>query len=323
MKEMDDIDEIGKFGLSLDECENRDAYATVWKDMVANNETWGGRAHGGRGVRKVNGKPLSISLDQVNISFDGREILENASLKFNINHRYGLLGSNGVGKTTLLRRIVRGSIPGFPQYFTCHYVQQETSAFTDSTVYEFIMTTDSDDESKERRLAILKQEEIEYEEMLTNADSVNDIEEITTRLCEICEEIEMLSLSSDDQSQSTSLDLDNVTEKLLHEKLPPKVLQILKGLGLSSLKYLKRNLSSLSGGYRVRCFLAKALSSIKENAVVLLDECTNHLDIPCIEWLEDYLVNHLPPAIVILVSHDHQFLENTCTDIIEMKNRAN
>jgi ATPase subunit of ABC transporter with duplicated ATPase domains len=182
------------------------------------------------------------------------------------------------------------------------------------------MTTDSDDESKERRLAILKQEETEYEEMLTNADNVNDIEEITTRLCEICEEIEILSLSSDDQSQSTSLDLDNVTEKTLHEKLPTKVLQILKGLGLSSLKYLKRNLSSLSGGYRVRCFLAKALSSIKENAIILLDECTNHLDIPCIEWLEDYLVNHLPPTIVILVSHDHQFLENTCTDIIEMKN---
>ena len=43
---MDDIDDIGKFGLSLDECENRDAYASVWKDMVANNEFWGGRAHG-------------------------------------------------------------------------------------------------------------------------------------------------------------------------------------------------------------------------------------------------------------------------------------
>jgi len=317
---MDDIDEIGKFGLSLDECEERDAYASVWKDMVAKDEKWGGRSQGGRGVRKVNGKPLSISLDQVNISFDGREILENASLKFNINHRYGLLGSNGVGKTTLLRRIVRGSIPGFPQYFNCHYVQQETSAFTDTTVYEFIMTTDGDDESKERRLAILKQEEVEYEEMLTNANSVIEIEEITTHLCEICEEIELLSLSSDDQSLSTSLDLDNATEKTLHEKLPPGMLQILKGLGLSSLKYLKRKLSSLSGGYRLRCYLAKALSNIKENSIVLLDECTNHLDILCIEWLEDYLVNHLPPAIVILVSHDHQFLENTCTDIIEMKN---
>ena len=324
------VDDIGKYGLEIEESEERDAYSSVWKEMKEKNLVWGGKSTGGRGIQKIKGCPKSISLDHVTLSFDGLDILDNASLKFNIEHRYGLLGANGVGKSTLLRRIVRGSIPGIPQYFNIHYLQQEVPSVVDISVYEFLVMDSIESEDivakNENRIVSLKQEEIECEDMLDKLSDEKDIEELTSRLCEIYEEIELLtSISSSSlpvRKESSSFDWKSSTDsKSFHEHIPTKLLPILKGLGLLSLKYLNSSLSSLSGGWRARCYMAKCLYKIKEGDVVCFDECTNHLDIACIEWLERYIINDLPPVILILVSHDQKFLENCCTDIVEMKNK--
>lgn len=92
--------------------------------------------------------------------------------------------------------------------------------------------------------------------------------------------------------------------------------QIDKALGkIGILDLAEREVGSLSSGQRTKVYLARLL--VSEPDILLLDEPTNHLDIQALEWLETYLTNY--PGIVILVSHDRRFLDNTVTRILELE----
>lgn len=78
-------------------------------------------------------------------------------------------------------------------------------------------------------------------------------------------------------------------------------------------------IGELSGGWQMKLRLAKAV--LIDADILLLDEPTNHLDAMTVQWLTDYL-NQLTDTTVIIVSHDTQFMENVCTDVIHYENRA-
>ncbi|KAI3406889.2 NEW1 [Candida oxycetoniae] len=81
---------------------------------------------------------------------------------------------------------------------------------------------------------------------------------------------------------------------------------------------LSKNVGSLSGGWKMKLELAKAM--LMKADVLLLDEPTNHLDVGNVKWLEDYLVSH-SEITSLIVSHDSGFLDAVCTDIIHYENK--
>ena len=93
--------------------------------------------------------------------------------------------------------------------------------------------------------------------------------------------------------------------------------RLLHGLGFAADEYSKP-VKTFSGGWRMRLNLAQALMCRSD--ILLLDEPTNHLDLPAILWLERWLRRY--EGILLVVSHDRDFLDEVCTRIAHIENQA-
>ena len=91
--------------------------------------------------------------------------------------------------------------------------------------------------------------------------------------------------------------------------------RLLHGLGFADHE-LKQSVSDFSGGWRMRLNLARALMCRSD--ILLLDEPTNHLDLPAILWLERWLKRY--EGILLVISHDRDFLDAVCTRIAQIEN---
>jgi ATP-binding cassette, subfamily F, member 3 len=92
---------------------------------------------------------------------------------------------------------------------------------------------------------------------------------------------------------------------------------IMHGLGFKTTDH-DRPVSDLSGGWRVRLSMARALCSRAE--LLLLDEPTNHLDLDAIVWLEEWLTAF--PGTLLMISHDREFLDAIIGRVLHIENRA-
>ncbi len=93
--------------------------------------------------------------------------------------------------------------------------------------------------------------------------------------------------------------------------------RLLHGLGFAAHEYSKP-VREFSGGWRMRLNLARALMCRSD--ILLLDEPTNHLDLPAILWLERWLTRY--EGILLVVSHDRDFLDQVCTRIAHIENES-
>lgn len=292
---------------------------------------WGGRARGGRGIRG-NNDDSCISIENFQLAFMGNQLLTKAKLKLNPGHIYGLIGENGVGKSTLIRCMARRAIPGFSLSMNIQYMQQELLESPDITVLQYIregmsgasvgagVGTRSDTEERMQQLTeaenalqkVLDETDVSDEEALISlSEEISIIAEQIENLQDKKEEIE-----NGKKNDSHLLDYD-AHYKEIYKAIPETGRDILRNLGLGLKRgMLCKKMHELSGGWRMRATLAHTL--LQSFDLLLLDEPTNHLDIGSILWLQQYLVN-LKSAIVVIVSHDRSFLDSTCTDIIHIK----
>ncbi|KAJ3272290.1 hypothetical protein HDV01_005829 [Terramyces sp. JEL0728] len=140
---------------------------------------------------------------------------------------------------------------------------------------------------------------------------INDAEQEIKRLEKLMEDI----LSEDPESPL----LDGIYDRI--EDLDPSTFEsraamLLDGLGFSPQR-MKMKTKDLSGGWRMRVALSKAL--FIKPTMLILDEPTNHLDLGACVWLEEYLSKY--DRILLLVSHSQDFLNTVCTNIIELDHK--
>jgi ATP-binding cassette, subfamily F, member 1 len=219
-----------------------------------------------------------ISVSDFSISARGNVLFDNAELKIVHGRRYGLVGPNGHGKTTLLRHIAERKL-SFPPNIDSLLCEQEVNASISSPV-DVILASDL------IRMKLLKQET----ELLTKLESKHD-DEIQEELNKVYEEL---------------CDIDA-------DAAEGKARRILFGLQFTT-EMQNRPTENLSGGWRMRVSLARAL--FIEPTLLILDEPTNHLDLNAVIWLYDYLSTW--KNTLLIVSHDQDFLDNVCTDMIDL-----
>jgi len=222
----------------------------------------------------------------------GMPLLEDAACRFVWGRRYGLIGRNGVGKSTLLRAMAARRVGDVPANVTVHYVSQEVSLTPEQrnkTPVECVVDADI-----ERNLLTKELKELEHlaSEGELDAEGSKRHGDILTRLDEI---------EADSASRRAKELLDN--------------------LGFSE-ELQARSLSELSGGWRVRTMLAAAIFAKPD--LLLLDEPTNHLSILAVMWLARELSTSATwkERIVVLVSHDRHFMDEVCTDCLHVSGAA-
>ncbi|KAK7094426.1 ATP-binding cassette sub-family F member 1-like [Littorina saxatilis] len=222
---------------------------------------------------------LDIKVENFSIAARGKELFVNASLQITHNRRYGLVGPNGHGKTTLLTHLASRAL-NIPPNIDVLYCEQEVKADTTKAI-DSVLKADT------KRLALLEEEKKLTK--LVNQGNTEDV--VQDRLKEVYEELRAIGADSAES----------------------RARRILSGLGFTR-EMMERATKDLSGGWRMRVSLARAL--FLEPTLLLLDEPTNHLDLNAVIWLDNYLQTWKKTLLV--VSHDQSFLDNVCTDIIHL-----
>ena len=237
------------------------------------------------------GKSKDVNLSNVDVSMGSNRILTSANLQVAQGRRYGWIGRNGAGKSTVLRAMALREI-AIPPHISILYVEQEIIG-DDTTALESVLSAD-----------------------IWRTHYVNQDIEINKKLQDIEEKIQLGENVNDNQLARDELaaQLGEIQDKLVEMEAhmgPVKAAFLLAGLGFTESDQ-KRPTKSFSGGWRMRLALARAL--FVQPDLLLLDEPSNMLDLNAIAWLEDYLQTW--PSTILVVSHDRAFLDSVATDII-------
>lgn len=193
---------------------------------------------------------VDIKIENFSIAAKGKTLFNNASLLIADGRRYGLVGPNGHGKTTLLRHI-QLRVLKIPHNIDVLLCEQEVVA-DDNSAVEVVVASD------DKRLKLIKEKD-ELEARMNKGKKVD-----MDHLQDIYEELKAIGA---DQAE-------------------PKARRILAGLGFTR-EMQDRATKNFSGGWRMRVSLARAL--FMEPTLLMLDEPTNHLDLNAVIWLDNYL----------------------------------
>ncbi|MCC6302240.1 MAG: ABC-F family ATPase [Gammaproteobacteria bacterium] len=224
-----------------------------------------------------------LATANLTMQFGAKPLFENVSVKFGHGNRYGLIGANGCGKSTLMKILGRDLEPsaGNVSVDTGERIgklRQDQFAFEQHTVIDTVIMGHA-------RLWEVKRarDEIYAKAEMSEADGL--------RAAEL--EVEFA-------------ELDGYTAEA-------RAGELLLGVGIP----LERHagpMSAVAPGWKLRVLLAQALFADPE--ILLLDEPTNNLDINTIRWLEDVLVER--NSTMVIISHDRHFLNQVCTHMADL-----
>ena len=218
-----------------------------------------------------------VKITSCSLVFHGKVLFNDTTIEVNYGRRYGLLGENGCGKSTLLKSIDKREFP-FPEHIDI-YLLNEGAEPSDTGALEWV---------------------------------VNQAQNEMKRMEDLAEKIL-------EEEGPNSPKLEDLYERI--DGMDPSTFQtraslILTGLGFNK-KTMDKKTKDMSGGWRMRVALAKAL--FVKPSLLLLDDPTAHLDLEACVWLEEYLKKW--DRTLILVSHSMDFLNGVCTTMIDMRQK--
>ncbi len=223
-----------------------------------------------------------VIIRKMSMSVPGKTLLRDTDLRISWGRRYAVVAPNGAGKSCLLRYLVDTKSPT-PKTLTKFMVEQELDKFAeDLSPVQYVMRSDT------------RKQELELRE-----------EQLETQLSD---------LGGDDDIDSVLAELDAVSESLRQlSNSEASANKILKGLGFND-EMARGDASNLSGGWRMRLSLARALYTLPD--LLLLDEPSNHLDLHALVWLSRWLQKWR--KTLVFVTHDRHLVDSVATDILSI-----
>ena len=224
-----------------------------------------------------------LKIENISKSYNGKDVLNNINFTIDEGEKAGIIGLNGIGKTTLLKIIAGEELPDSGK------IIRDKNSLIGYFKQEFkISEEDRDIVSFIRNFIGIDV----IEEQMNETEKAMETDE--SKIQEFC----------DLQEEYMRLDGYNINYRLD---------QILEGLGLDN-NIKEKKIAELSGGQKEKVMLAAVL--LKGTDLLLLDEPTNNLDIKSINWFEKYLKSNKSPMII--VSHDRKFLDDVITKVMEI-----
>lgn len=235
---------------------------------------------------------ILISGNNLKMEYGSNKLFENINFEIQENQKIGLVGNNGVGKTTLFKIINGSEEPKNGQISISHNVKigylEQQPRYMNMSVKDVLLLSFSS-------LILLGKKMQELEEKMSSCDNENDLNKYVDLYSEVIEQYEHLGGYEYETTYNMITTGLNFTENFCEMKF-----------------------EDLSGGQKTKVMLAKMLL-MKPN-ILLLDEPTNYLDIDSLKWLEDYLQHF--NGTFILISHDRYFLDKCISSVFELTSNS-
>ncbi len=233
---------------------------------------------------------MYLTVENLSLSFENKVLYKDASFRILPGDKIGVVGTNGIGKTTLINILCGKILPDsgtitFDKNITVGYLDQYMSIDKNLSIIAYLKSAFSD-------LYLVEQE-------------MNEC-------------LERLKTTSDETTQNKLINRINRLREILEEKefyqINTKVMKISAGLGITNYK-METLMKNLSGGQKVKVILAKLL--LEKPDLLILDEPTNFLDTVHVEWLVKFLKEYR--GTFLIVSHNQDFLDNVVSVILEIE----
>ena len=217
------------------------------------------------------------------MQFGAKPLFENISVKFGGGNRYGLIGANGCGKSTLMKILGRDLDPTSGQF-----------------------AVDANE-----RVGKLRQDQFAYEELRVLDVVMMGHAELWAAIHE--RDAIYANLEASEEEYMRAAELEGIVAQYDGYSAEARAGELLLGVGIP-IEQHQGPMSSVAPGYKLRVLLAQALFANPD--IMLLDEPTNNLDINTIRWLEDTL--NARNSTMIIISHDRHFLNSVCTHMADL-----
>ena len=224
----------------------------------------------------------NLQVHGLSLSFGERRILSDISFNLSEKSRVALMGANGCGKSTLLKAI-SGNMEA----------ESMSIALSKGARISYLPQSDIVPEGK----SVYDAAEHGYDRFMPALNALKKLEGMEANL----KNAEMIASLHEELAEGGYYDRNSRIE------------QVLLGLGFE-MRDMERPVEDFSGGYQMRIALARVL--LEASDFLLLDEPTNYLDIDALTYLEGFIKGY--GGGVVLVSHDQDFIDSTCTEIFSL-----